>query len=277
MDFSSLYPQLQPWVENVVNIGPGMHFKNNFAQYEVGHIVSLFVLGGCLIMINLRLLGAGLTTEPVSVIYRQVKWWMLAGVIGVIGSGVLIGWANAERLYASVAFLVKMISLLAAIIFTYLVTVPVAKADGKVGNLAKVAGAIAFVLWAVSIWIFADLKGSNAPGVFHLVFAGALIVAAATAGKTRWVFLGGLVALVVAHQAVTHLAFDIVMDAGTDKFNATNIWFVRAEALWVLGFAGYQIWRTRLGEFKPLAQMTAYASILIWITVAAAGRWIAFT
>jgi len=278
MDFSSLYPQLDAWVVNLVNVFPAPIVKPQFAYWEIGHILALFILMGSLIMINLRLLGAGLTSEPASVIYKNVKWWLLAGVIGVVGTGVLIGMANAERLYHSTAFVVKMLSLAAAILFTYLVTVPVAKADGKVGTLAKVAFGVGLALWAVSIWIFADLKGAIAPGVWHMIVAGALIVTAAAKGRLRWIFLAGFVGLIVLLQILTHTVVNPIMDAGTDKFNHINIGFSYAAALWVLGVGLYQIFKSRNdGEAgNALAQLTAYSSILVWITVAAAGRWIAF-
>ena len=54
-------------------------------------------------------------------------------MIGIIVTGVLIGSANAERLYDSAAFIVKMLALIAGIILTYGVSRPVAAADGAVG------------------------------------------------------------------------------------------------------------------------------------------------
>jgi hypothetical protein len=47
----------------------------------------------------------------------------------------------------------------------------------------------------------------------------------------------------------------------------------------VFGIGAYQIYSTKVREPEaagPLAQLTAYASILVWITVAMGGRWIAF-
>ncbi|RYI26240.1 MAG: hypothetical protein EON48_06605, partial [Acetobacteraceae bacterium] len=179
MDFSTLFPKLQPWVENLVRVWPAYIVKPQFAQWEVGHILSLFILLGCLTMINLRLLGTGLVSEPVSVIYKNVKWWLLVGVVGVIVTGILIGMANAERLYASTAFLVKMIGLAAAIIFTYVVTVPVAKAEGHLNTTARIGAIVGLVLWAIAVMIFGSLKGAIAPGVLHIVFFAAMMVTAA--------------------------------------------------------------------------------------------------
>src|SRR5260370_931662 len=84
-------------------------------------------------LMNLRLLGVALTAEPPSEIYRNLRFWQNAGVIGIVFTGVAIGSANAERLYDSAAFIVKMLALLAGIILTYGASRPVSAADGAVG------------------------------------------------------------------------------------------------------------------------------------------------
>jgi hypothetical protein len=281
-DFSQFFPKIGPWVQNLDQVFPGKEIKPNFAVWEILHILSLFILIGCLTLINGRLLGKGLITEPASSIYKTLKWWLLAGVLGVIGSGLLIGTANGFRLYASTAFLCKMIAMVAGIIFTYLVTVPVAKADGKVGNLAKVAALVSLVLWLIAIVIFGNLKGAIAPGLWHVITAGAFIVALATKGKLRWTFLVVLFAGIAIYQIMTHTMVNPVTDGGPFSkplFLGINVWAARLTALWVFGVGAYQIYQTRTGDRETapaLAQLTAYASILIWITVAMGGRWIAF-
>lgn len=271
-----------PWVESLDQHFPGKWVKPQFHWWEIGHIVSLFILMGCLIMINLRLIGRGLIVEPASVIYQQLKWWLLAGVVGVIGTGLLIGSANAVRLYASTAFLCKMISMIAAVIFTYLVTVPVAKADGRVGNLPKVAGIIALVLWFIAIWIFGNLKGAIAPGLWHLITAGGFIVAIALRGKNRWIYLVVLALGIALYQILTHTLTNPTLDGGPFSkplFLGLNVWAGRLTALWIFGWGAYQIYQTRTGDrdtAPALAQLTAYVSILVWITVAMGGRWIAY-
>jgi hypothetical protein len=281
-DLSHYFPAIGPWVESLDQHFPGKQIKPNFAFWEIGHIVSLFILLGCLILINARLLGKGLVSEPASVIYQNVKWWLLLGVVGVIVTGLLIGAANAVRLYASTAFLCKMLSLVAAIIFTYLVTVPVAKADGRVGNLAKVASIIGLAFWFSAIWIFGNMKGAIAPGLWHLITFGGFIVALATKGKLRWTFLIVLAVWILGYQIATHTLVNPTTDGGPFSkplFLALNVWAARIAALWVFGIGAYQIYSTKVREPEaagPLAQLTAYASILVWITVAMGGRWIAF-
>ena len=58
----------------------------------------------------------------------------------------MIGGLNAERLYTSQAFFVKMISMLAALIFTFGVVNNIAKADGKVSLTSMILGGIAIAV-----------------------------------------------------------------------------------------------------------------------------------
>ena len=272
--FKDFFPQFAGWIQNLEQVWLGPIFKPYFAHLEVWHIVSLFILGGCMILMNLRLLGVGLTTESPSSIEKNVRGWLAFGVFGVLASGVLIGFANAEKLYGSPAFTVKMISLLAAIIFTYAACVPTAKADGRVGTGAKVAVLIALLLWVVSLWLFATIVGL-APGIILVIIAAAMMVYIALQGRIRWVYVAGLAVIVAAHQVATHFVYDL--NSGYDAFVTANKWFVRAEAVWVVAFAAYQVLAVRNPlAGGPLTRLVGFSSLLVWVTVAAAGRWIAF-
>jgi hypothetical protein len=76
----------------------------------VGHVLSLIMLSGATILMNLRLIGVGLIQERPSEIFKNLRGIQTAGLIGILGTGVLIGMANAERLYDSTAFIVKMLA-----------------------------------------------------------------------------------------------------------------------------------------------------------------------
>lgn len=274
MTFKEFFPQIESWISHLEHGSVGPIFKPYFAHLEVWHIVSLFILGGCMILINLRLLGAGLTPEPPSVIEKNVRPWLHFGVFGVLTSGILIGFANAEKLYDSTAFTAKMVSLVAAIIFTYVVCTPTAKADGRVGKVAKIGAALAMIIWVVSLWIFTSIEGL-APGIILVILAAGLMVTATLRGRVRWIYLAGLAAIIIAHQIVTHSV--VTLDSSYDNWVVANQWFTRAEALWIVGFGGYQIfgYRNELAG-GPLTRIIGFSSLLVWVTVAAAGRWIAF-
>lgn len=278
MSPADFFPHLRPWVENLANAWPAYIIKPQFASWEVGHILSLVILGGCSIILNLRLIGVGVTSEPPSEIRRNLWPWMHVGVIGIVVSGVLIGMANAERLYDSAAFTVKMLCLLAAVIFTYGVVGPAAKADGILDRRAKVLALVGLAAWLAALFVFTTAKLIN-PGMFHMLTAAALIVMFVARGSLRWVYLSVLVLLATAMFVLTHLTIDAYDFAKADPTNKAFAWLY---AVWIFGVAGWQIAKPSpdpdIAASDPdvLTKLAGYATILMWVTAAAAGRWIAF-
>jgi hypothetical protein len=267
------FPALRPWVENLVNVWPAPFVKPQFASFEVLHILSLILLGGTAILMNLRLVGAGLTDEPPSEVYRNLRRWQDLGVIGIVITGVLIGMANAERLYDSTAFIVKMIALVAGIVLTYGASRPVARADGEVGNGARAWLLVGGVLFLLGVWVFVTGTLINV-GLFHVLTAAALIVLVALTGRLRWIYLAGLLVLIAVQQYLTHVTIGPDDLAKLDPVNKT---FFVLYSVWILGAAAIQLFaKKKGGEATPVAKLIAYATILVWVIGAAAGRWIAF-
>ncbi len=131
MDFSKLFPSLTGWINYACAEKPWevirTPLKDVYAPFGALHLVGLALLGGCVLLINLRLLGAGITDEPPSVIEKNLRPWLILGACIVIGTGIIIGALNISKLFFSPAFYAKMISLLAALIFTFGVANSVAK------------------------------------------------------------------------------------------------------------------------------------------------------
>jgi hypothetical protein len=273
MNLEQFFPHARPWVEGLANTFPGQYVKPQFAWWEVGHVLSLIVLGGTTILMNLRLLGVGLTQEPPSEIYRNLRFWQNVGVIGIVVTGVLIGSANAERLYDSAAFIVKMLALFAGIILTYGVSRPVAADDGAVGVLPKIWFAVGGAVFLLGLWIFSTSELIN-PGVFHIITAAALLVLFVTQGRVRLVYLAGLIALIVAQFVGTHI---VIKADDYAHLTPVNKAFAGIFSAWIVGAALFQLFRAGRGEEGgPLTKIIGYATILVWVMGAAAGRWIAF-
>ncbi|WP_374473032.1 DUF6644 family protein [Phenylobacterium sp.] len=270
---ADLFPHLRPWVENLVNVWPAPIVKPQFAQWQVLHILSLVILGGTSILINLRLIGVGVTNESPSEVYRNLRLWLHVGVVGIVVSGVLIGMANAERLYDSVAFTAKMLALIAGIVLTYAASGPAARADGRVGGAARIGLLIGLAIFAVALWVFAGGDLVN-PGLWHMILAAALVVLLAARGAIRWVYLAGLLLLVAAQFVATHIVIKPDDYARLDPVNIAFAWIFSA---WIFGAAAFQLVAGgRDGEGGTLARVIGYATILVWVVAAAAGRWIAF-
>lgn len=275
MTFAEFFPELRPWVENLVNVWPAYIIKPQFASWQVLHILSMVILGGCTILLNLRLIGFGLTTESPSEIYRSLRMWLHVGVVGIVISGILIGMANAERLYDSSAFLVKMIALVAGVIFTYGVSAPIAKADGRVGPGAKLAGLLGVIVFGAGLYIFVTSDLIN-PGLFHVISAAALVVLFVTRGALRWTYLAVMLALIAVQFYATHI---MIKPDDFERLDPVNIAFAWIFAGVVTVAAAIQLVAKSDGVARDnpaLAKIFAYMTILVWVAASAAGRWIAF-
>jgi len=273
LNFEVLLPGIRPWVVNLVNVWPAYIVKPQYANWEVLHILSLTLLGGTAILMNLRLLNVGIVEEPPSEIYRNLRRWQDLGVIGIIFSGILIGMANAEKLYDSTAFVVKMCALVGGIILTYGASRPVARDDGMVSGGAKLWFLIGGGIWLVGLVLMVSSVLINV-GIYHVLTAAALVALIALRGRLRWIWLAVLLVMFAVHQGMTHLIYDPFDTAHLDPINKVFTWLY---GLWILAAIVGRFVTTRHEERQgAFVQLIAWSTILVWITGAAAGRWIAF-
>ena len=231
------------------------------------------MLGGCTILIGLRLIGTGLTEEPSSDVYRNLRWPLHVGVAGIVVSGILIGMANADRLYNSNAFTAKMFALAGGLILTYLVARPVALAEGRVSTPIRIAAAVGLALWSMALWQF--LTGDLImPGLFHILTATILVLLFVMRGTARWVFGAGVAVILAAFYLATHVIIPADDLAKSDPANLTIAWILFA---WIFGNIVFNLLRGWSDQADAkLSKVVGYAVILVWVTAGAAGRWIAF-
>jgi hypothetical protein len=275
MDFSNLLPGIRPWVENLATVWPASVIKPSiwlFAVVEGVHLLALAALGGCMLLLNLRLMGVGMTNEPASSIERTVRPWQLGGIVVVLLTGIAIGMSNADRIYASPAFFVKMLSMVAALMFTFGVVSPIARNEGVFTTSTKAVAGAALVLWLFALYLFGTVSGVN-PGAFHLVCAGWLIAMGFGSRMTR-IVLGSITAIVVVVVGiVTYIIFHPTNDY--DVVMEINSWTVRLAAVVVAGFLAWEFIGPKANTLTPrLAKLVGFSTILTWVTVAASGRWI---
>jgi hypothetical protein len=275
LNLEHFFPHAKPWVDSLATIPPATWVNGptfGYASWEVGHILSLILIGGTTIMMNLRLLGAGLTQEKPAEIYRNLRVLQNVGVIGIVITGILIGSANAVKLYDSSAFTVKMMALLAGVILTYGVSRPVAAANGAVALMPKIWFAIGGAIFLAGLWIFATTDLIDV-GVYHVITAAALILIPVTRGRLRWAYIAGMAALIVAQFVHTHFVIKADDYAHLDPVNKT---YTALYGVWIVGTALITLFRGRGEEGGPLTKLMAYSAMLVWVLGAAAGRWIAF-
>lgn len=116
-----------------------------FPAIEPVHLLALATLGGAVLMLDLRLLGLGLNTQPIPIVERAARPWLAGAVATMIVTGSLLGLSEALKLYDKQAFWVKMIALACALVFTFAVKAPMARRGP--GVMAAPLAVASIALW----------------------------------------------------------------------------------------------------------------------------------
>ncbi len=129
-----------------------------FPILEAVHLLGLCVLGGALLVVDLRLLGAGLTGQPVARLARYARPWLIASLVVMVLTGVPLFLSEAIKAYYNTSFWVKMCTLPVALAFTFGVRERVARREvSDPGVAGRIAGAVSLALWftvaAAGRWI----------------------------------------------------------------------------------------------------------------------------
>lgn len=113
------------------------------------HLVFLAILVGAILIVDLRLLGRGMTRQPVSLVARDAWPWFVIGIIGMALTGIPQLMQNANREYYSEFFWQKMYFLAVAFVFTIAVHWKLSRtSEGGVPPLwHKFAAVISMFLW----------------------------------------------------------------------------------------------------------------------------------
>jgi len=121
-----------------------------FPVVEAVHLLGLAVIGGAVLIVDLRLLGFGLRHQPVSRVAKDAEPWLIVSLIVMLISGFLLMTSEAMRCYYNGAYWMKMYSLILAMIFTFTVRRRVAANDADQANptWAKTVAIISVLLWS---------------------------------------------------------------------------------------------------------------------------------
>jgi len=83
------------------------------------HLLGLALIGGAVLVVDLRLLGLGLSPQPVARLARDAQRWMLISLAVMVPTGLLMFLSTATKCYFLTAFWIKVTSLLVALTFTF--------------------------------------------------------------------------------------------------------------------------------------------------------------
>ncbi len=150
MSLSSLLMSFCEWADNSC-FGHGI--RNSvwlFPFVEIFHLLALGVLGGTILIVNLRLLGIRFQHERVSDLARDVQPWMRGSLVVMLVSGFFLFSSESVKMFGNGAFRVKMVSLVLAILFTFTLHRKVTMSDETQVSppWRKLAALLSLVLWS---------------------------------------------------------------------------------------------------------------------------------
>jgi len=128
-----------------------------FAVIEAFHLLGLGLLGGSLLLVDLRMLGVGLTRQAIADLEAGMRVWLLAAIALMVVTGVPLFLSEAIKCYYNTSFWVKMTTLPVALAYTWSLRARVARGSRETTPRTRLAGAISIVLWftvaAAGRWI----------------------------------------------------------------------------------------------------------------------------
>ena len=129
-----------------------------FPVIEAVHLLGLCLLGGAILLVDLRLLGVGLRRYPIPQIARDAAPWLTASVVIMLTTGTALFLSESIKCYHNQAFWVKITTLPIALAFTYFVRQRVARTAADEATLTtRAVAAVSIGLWftvaAAGRWI----------------------------------------------------------------------------------------------------------------------------
>ena len=138
------------------------------------HLLALGLLGGAIILADLRVIGPGLHTQSPQRLNTLMRPFLLAAFGVLVISGSLLALGEVMKLFYSPPYWVKMASMASALVFTFGVRDSLIRHHGRLTPLSIGLGVVSLVLW---LGVFYALTSTLARGAFLILIAalGALV------------------------------------------------------------------------------------------------------
>jgi hypothetical protein len=120
-----------------------------FAVIESVHLLALAVIGGAVLVVDLRLLGLGLKRQTVADVARDAQPILVWSLATMLTTGFALFVSEAIKCYYSTPFWVKMTSLALAILFTFTIKRRVTLVENVTASPTafRLVGVVSLMLW----------------------------------------------------------------------------------------------------------------------------------
>ncbi len=120
-----------------------------FPVIQSFHLIGLGILGGAVVVGDLRLMGVLMRTESTRYVIRVTRPWFNFGLFILIITGIPLFLSEAVKCYYSRAFWIKISCLLLGALFVYFIRNPIVLSKDE-NFMIKILGFISFSLWVVT-------------------------------------------------------------------------------------------------------------------------------
>ena len=128
-----------------------------FPVIEAVHLLGLSVLGGSLLVLDLRMLGVGLRRQSIANLAKDTRAWLLGSIVVMIVTGTGLFVSESVKCYYSQAFWIKITTLPVALLYTLTIRHRVAMAGRDTTRRTRLVALVSLALWftvaAAGRWI----------------------------------------------------------------------------------------------------------------------------
>ena len=125
-----------------------------FPTIATVHLLGLAIIGGAVLVVDLRLLGLGLNRQPVARLARDTEPLLLIGIATMLLTGPWLFMCFATKYYYLTAFWLKLAALGVVLLFTFTIRRRVVRRS-RIGGTALKLVAVA----SLSLWLAVALGG----------------------------------------------------------------------------------------------------------------------
>lgn len=118
-----------------------------FPFIEAIHLVGLALLGGTVLVVDLRLLGLTLRSRPANQVLLNARPYFVLALITMFATGIPLALSEMIKLYYNFSWWVKISTLGIAILFTFFVRNPIVLRENASSVTLGGVGLISMVLW----------------------------------------------------------------------------------------------------------------------------------
>ena len=118
-----------------------------FPFIEAIHLVGLALLGGTVLVVDLRLLGLALRSRAASQVLLNARPYFVLALVTMFATGIPLALSEMIKLYYNFSWWVKISALPLAILFTFFVRNPIVLRERASNVMLAAVGLVSIGLW----------------------------------------------------------------------------------------------------------------------------------